>query len=164
MGAKERCFMKILIIVLVLNLMLALTGCGHETPTTDVTPDPTPNSPSIASNDPTPAPTIVASTPTPTPTATPTPNPTVQTFIFQNVTICTFLHSWDPNTVSIKTYATSGNGPIYYMLTWQGVFLYDSTSCINGCVSPDITFTRSTINGTVCTFSVHNGQYVGVTP
>ncbi len=142
---------------------LAVSGCGADTgvlPTPELTPAPIESIPAVEA---TPIPIAIA-TPTSTPTATATPNPTVVTYIFQNINICTDLHTWDPQVTTIKTYSTASNGPIYYLLRWDGVFIVDPSSCPAGCAVNNLTLTRSDIHGVVCTITVSGGVYQGVTP
>lgn len=159
-------FTVLLEAVTLIVCIAATSGCGKEGVSAPVpTPTPTEVTSTITNNS-----TLVVATVTPTPTATPTvtptatPNPTTVTYIFQAITICSFLHTWNPLTVTIKTYANSGNGPSYYLLRYDGAFIVHTGGCENGCPSPDTTFTRSDIHGVVCTFTVTNGHFSGVSP
>lgn len=148
---------------------IAISGCGKEVPAVTPNPDPTvsTSSPSVATNDPVADPTA-APTAAPTATATPTPNPTTVTYNFQDITICTYLHTWDPIQTTIKTFNNGNNGvglySFTYLLQWNGAFVVSSGGCENGCAAPDADLIRSNINGTVCTIHIRNGQYAGVTP
>lgn len=134
---------------------LAVSGCGKEFKL-PISPVP---EPSIASSDLPAADPAVASTPVPT--ATPTPNPTTVTYIYQATTICAAMHSWNPNTTTIKTYPTAGNTEsAFYLFRWDGVwYVVDGSEYV-----ANVTLTRSNINAVVCTITVANGALTGVTP
>lgn len=164
--------MNILLDVLTLAVCILASGCGQIDPST-IAPTPAPTEASslaqpnvvIAENDPAADPGA-----TPTPTATPTPAPTVVTYIYQDITLCTDIRTWDPNTTIIKTYLGASNGPSYVLFQADGVWLISSAG---GCTSPGICavgasspqqITRSDIHGVVCTITVTNGQITGITP
>lgn len=148
-------------------IALAINACGREELAQSV-PTPSPEVPAAATGD---APVIATALPEPTPTGTPvatptaTPNPTTVTYIYQDITICSALHSWNPNTTTIKTYATSANSDAaYFLLRYDGAFIVAPGGCEAGCVAPDQDLIRSNISGTVCTIQIRNGQFAGVTP
>jgi hypothetical protein len=132
---------------------LAVSGCGKEQLAAALpTPDPT-----VATADASPA----IATATAAPTATPAPNPSLVTYIYQATTICAALHSWNPNTTTIKTYPTAGNSEAaFYLFRWDGVWYVVGGSEYVA----NVTLTRSNINGLVCTITVVNGGLTGVTP
>jgi hypothetical protein len=136
---------------------IAMSGCGKEQLAAAL-PEP---EPTVATADANPAIATATAAPTVAPTATPAPSPTLVTYIYQATTICAALHSWNPNTTTIKTYPTAGNSEAaYYLFRWDGVWYVVGGSEYVA----NVTLTRSDIHGVVCTITVANGALTGVTP
>lgn len=150
MQKAARAFLKAMAVMV---FVIGLAGCGA-----DGTPAPAPAPAPAASGD---APAFAPTVATATPTATP---PTLVTYIFQDITICSALHSWNPTTTTIKTYPTAGNSEsAYYLFLADGVKYVATPGCESGCPA-DVTLQRSDIHGVVCTITVTAGQLTGVTP
>jgi len=153
-------------IATVLVCALAVSGCGKEQAQVAPQPDPTvsasANAPLVVTQDP-------VADPTATPTATPTPNPTTVFYAYFDVGICDAFRNWDPNTTTITTPTQSaGNYQYIWVFRYDGVWEANADGSnmvpVANLAVPSFTITRSTINATVCTITITNGQYAGVTP